>query len=73
MEHGRELCEIAYRESVADEPARPRASAADPDRLAALTARVDELAAGLAELRQTVAALEAQVRSLHEASGRTSP
>jgi len=62
------------RESVADEPARPRAAAAvDPDRLAALSARVDELAAGQAELRESLAALQAQVRSLHEASGRTPP
>jgi uncharacterized protein YceH (UPF0502 family) len=60
-------------DSVADEPARPRAAAVDPDRLAALTARVDELAAGQAELRDTVAALQAQVRSLQNASGGPPP
>jgi uncharacterized protein YceH (UPF0502 family) len=61
-------------ESVADEPVRPRAAAAvDPDRLATLSARVDELAAGQAELRESLAALQAQVRSLYEAAGRTPP
>jgi uncharacterized protein YceH (UPF0502 family) len=60
-------------ESVADDPPRPRAAAVDPDRLAALSARVDELAAGQAELRESLAALQAQVRALHEASGRTPP
>jgi uncharacterized protein YceH (UPF0502 family) len=56
------------RESAADEPARPR-TVPDPDRLAALTARVDELAAQLAELRQTVAALRAQLPPSQSAPG----
>ncbi|HTK77082.1 MAG TPA: DUF480 domain-containing protein [Gemmataceae bacterium] len=60
-------------ESVSDEPPRPRAAVADPDRLAALAARVDELAAGQAELRESLAALQAQVRSLQESAGRTPP
>jgi uncharacterized protein YceH (UPF0502 family) len=51
------------RESVADELARPR-PVAEPDRLAALTARVDELAAGQAEMREAIAALQVQIRSL---------
>jgi uncharacterized protein YceH (UPF0502 family) len=61
------------RESVADEPARPRTAAPDPDRLAALTTRVDELAVGLAQLRETVAALETQLRSPHSALGTPPP